>query len=42
MTISREQIEWANQKLKEGLWDKKDYEEFMKEISNPTFDYGGW
>lgn len=40
MTIRRKQIEWANQKLKEGLWDKQDYKEFMKEISNPTIDYG--
>ena len=41
MTIRRKQIEWAIQKLKEGLWGEKDYEEFMKEVSNPAFDFGG-
>ena len=39
MTVRRKQLEWANQKLNEGLWDKRDYEEFMKEVSNPAFDF---
>ena len=42
MTIRRKQIEWANQKLKEGLWDEQDHKEFMKEISNPAIGYGWW